>query len=150
VGTATGRGACNPDQRPFVEPATLNIPLTRVIGELTFRDAQNKCIQWYAIQIPDWIILEAQDYSNSREGVVKEVQIERGEGAQRNQALWFTTQENGVSIITVRPDWNAIRTGTMTEGQVILRDDDKARRVVITVKVGADRRSLTLEVQNPT
>jgi hypothetical protein len=75
------------------------------------------------------------------------MKIEPNEGAQRDRRLWFTAPEHRINTMTVRPNWTAIQSGTMTEGQIVLRESsDQARRVVITVRVAADRKSITLMV----
>lgn len=140
-----GTGACSPNQQPFVEPDKLTIELIRQFGTLTLRDANNECIQWYATALPDWLTLEAEDINRTTGQVVTRDVRPLPNGATRLEDL-FTTTAGKKSTITIRPDWNRIINGQMTEGQIILREDSNAaRRVTLVVRVGQDRRSITVE-----
>jgi hypothetical protein len=143
-----GTGACSPNQQPLVEPTRLTITLTQQIGELTFRDRNNACIMWYASEFSpgtlDWLLLTGQHYGpNSRTPVEKDILPYKKNTLPDGR---LTTQAGTLSVITIRPDWRKIAAGAMTEGRVVLREDDKDRAVVLTIRIAQDRRSLTVDV----
>ena len=139
---------CGASVQPVVEPVPLTLSTSYASGNLTVHGAEYQCLSWYAKAIPDWLTLESDDLDRATGRVtVRAVKIEPNEGVQRDRGLWFMAPEHRINTITVRPNWIAIQSGTMTEGQIILREDsDQARRVVITVRVAPDRKSITLTV----
>jgi hypothetical protein len=140
-----GTGACSPNQIPFVEPARLTITSVQQIGTMQFRDANNACIMWYATEVPDWLTIEAEQ-RNKQTGQIETVDVKPVKPDPPLDSR-ITTLEQEKSKLTIRPDWARIRAETFTEGRIVLREDDKtARRIVLNVRIGEDRRSLTIEV----
>jgi hypothetical protein len=137
---------CSASVQPVVEPGIVLLSARFESGNLTVHGTEYQCLSWYAKEIPDWLALASDDIDPATgRVVVRPIKVEPNEGAQRDRRLWFTAPHQRLNTITIRPNWNAIQSGNMTGGQIILRESsDQARQVVVTVEVRQDRRSIRL------
>ena len=130
-GTPTGgTGACSPNQQPFVEPAKLTIENGQN-GVLAFRDRNNACIMWYALEVPDWLKVTAEQ-RNKQTGRPEAVELLPDPTGQ----VKVTTLEREKSPLTIEPKWALIRATRVTEGQIVLREDDKTARRICSCRAG--------------